>query len=214
MNLKTIPIAVLVCLAPAVLAQRFSVTAGGGAGPAPGNAQTQPNGQSAQKEVSGTFLLNAGFEMFRVKGTSIAVEIPVALHGSSSSDVYASGLYSGFYSERLTAAVTPGIRAQFTAQRRLSPWLTFGAGAASIHRTGVDFQSRQQTAAQIDSSLVAVLAPGAGADLRLNSHWFVRGEVRNYLFRTPATGFVSSFQYWNRWNHHLLIAGSVGFRFH
>ncbi|MGC4051506.1 MAG: hypothetical protein QM757_19320 [Paludibaculum sp.] len=214
MRLKTLPIALFVFLAPSAMGQRFSLAAGGGAGPAPGNAQTQPNGQSAQKETNGTLLLDAGFEVFRIGSTSISVDVPVTLYGSRSSDVYASGLYSGFYTERITAAVTPGVRARFATQRRLSPWLSFGAGAASIHRTGVDFQSGQQIAAQTDSNLVAMLAPGAGADLRLNSRWFVRGEVRNYLFRTPATGFVSSFPYWNRWNHHLLVAAGVGFRFH
>jgi hypothetical protein len=157
-------------------------------------------------------LLNAGFEFLHYRSASIAIDVPVALHGSRSSDVFARGLYAGLYTERLTAALTPGVRVRLGPGRRLSPWLSFGAGLAIIHRTGVDFLAGQQLASQNDSNLTVVLAPAGGVDMRVARRWFLRGELRNYLYRTPATGFVSSFPYWNRWNYNPVLAASVGCR--
>jgi hypothetical protein len=186
---------------------------GGGAGPASGNARSDPNGLATAPEIGGTLLLNAGFPFLRYKGATLAIEVPVAVHGSRSLDVFARGIYAGFYAERLTAVLSPGVRVRFAEKRRLSPWLSFGTGLAMIRRTGVDFQSSQRTASQSDSNLSLALVPAAGMDLHVSRRWFVRGELRNYLYKTPATGFVSSFPYWNRWNYNPVIAGSLGFRF-
>jgi hypothetical protein len=142
------------------------------------------------------------------------LEIPLAVHGSRSADVFAQGSYTGVYTERLTAVLTPSIRVRpALVGKRIAPWLSFGAGIAVIHRTGNDFQSSQAAASQVGSSRGLALAPAAGADIRLAQRWFARLEMRNYLYQTPATGFVSSFVYWNRWNYNPVVAGSVGFRF-
>lgn len=212
MNLNTCRAIIVLCLAPRAICQHLSVAIGGGAGPASGNARTDPTGRDARPEIGGTLLLNAGYEFLHSKSAAIGIDVPVALRGSRSSDVFASGLYASLYTERLTAAVTPGVRVRFGPERRLSPWLSFGAGLATVRRTGVDFQGGQQLASQSDSNLTVVLAPGAGVDMSVARRWFLRGELRNYVYRTPATGFVSSFPYWNRWSYNPVVAGSVGFR--
>ena len=213
MSLTTCRAIVFLCLAPGAVCQRMSIAIGGGAGPASGNARTDPSGRDAEPEIGGTLLLDAEFGLLHYNSVSIAVDVPAALHGSRSSDVYARGAYAGFYTERLTNAVTPGVRIRFGPGRRLSTWLSFGGGMAAIRRTGVDFQAGQPLASQSDSNLTVALAPAAGIDIRVAGRWFVRGELRNYLYRTPATGFVSSFPYWNRWNYNPVVGGSVGFRF-
>ena len=48
---------------------------------------------------------------------------------------------------------------------------------------------------QVGSSRVPALVPAAGVDIRLARGSFARIEMRNYLYKTPATGFVSSFVY-------------------
>lgn len=164
--------------------------------------------------IGGTLLLNGGLDFLHRKKITVGFEIPLGVHGSRSADVLAQGSYAGVYTERLTAVLTPGIRVRLApVGRRVSPWLSFGAGIAVIHRTGNDFQSSKPAASQVGSSRALALAPAAGADIRLAQRWFARLEFRNYLYQTPATGFVSSFVYWNRWNHNPVVAGSIGFRF-
>jgi len=163
MNLNTCRAIIILCLAPIAICQHLSVAIGGGAGPASGNARTDPTGRDARPEIGGTLLLNAGYEFVHSKSAAIGIEVPIALRGSRSSDVFASGLYASLYTERLTAAVTPGVRVRFGPERRLSPWLSFGAGLATVRRTGVDFQGGQQLASQSDSNLTVVLAPGGRA---------------------------------------------------
>ena len=186
---------------------------GGGAGRAAGDARTYPTGGDAQPDIGGTLLLNAGFDFLHFKGAVIGVEVPLAVLGSRSSDVFTRGSYAGFYTERLSVTLTPGVRVRFESERRLSPWVSFGAGLTRVRRTGVDYQASQYSAAQKDTNLKMALAPAAGIDIRLTPHWFLRGELRNYLYQTPATGFVSSFGFWNRWNYNPVVAGSMGFRF-
>lgn len=203
---------VFLFVTPWAFAQRLSVAIGGGAGPASGNARTDPTGRDARPEVGGTLLLNPGFEFLRHTSVALEMEVPVALHGSRGSDIFARGLYASLYTERLTAVLTPGVRMRFGPERRLSPWLSFGAGVARIRRTGVDYELGQQRASQRDSNLTVALAPAAGVDVRVARRWFFRGELRNYIYRTPASGFVASFPYWNRWNYSPIVAGSLGFR--
>jgi hypothetical protein len=158
--------------------------------------------------------LNGGLDFLHRKKITVGLEIPLAVHGSRSADVFAKGSYAGVYTERLTAVLTPGIRVRLApVGGRVSPWLSFGAGIAVIHRTGNDYQSSKPAASQVGSSRALALAPAAGADIRFAQPWFARLEIRNYLYQTPATGFVSSFVYWNRWNHNPVVAGSIGFRF-
>ena len=202
----------LLCLAPGAWCQRLSLSVGGGAGPAAGDARSYPDGREARPEVGATLLLNAGIGLLSFRGARLEIEVPVAVHGSRSSDVFTSGAYAGFYKERQTATITPGLKVRFASDRRLSPWASFGAGLAAIRRMGNDFQFAQPAASQSDSNLTLALAPAAGIDIRFASRWFVRGELRNYLYRTPATGFVSSFPYWNRWNYNPVVAASIGFR--
>jgi hypothetical protein len=109
--------------------------------------------------------------------------------------------------------LTPGIRVRLAPARRLSPWLSFGAGLAVIGRTGHDFAGAQRAASQNGSSRTLALAPAAGVDIQMAKRWFFRGELRNYLYQTPSTGFVSSFPFWNRWNYNPVAAGSLGLRF-
>jgi hypothetical protein len=91
----------------------------------------------------------------RYKSVSVEIDFLVAAYGSRSS---AHGLYVGLYTERLTAAVTPGVWVRFGPER-LSPWLSSGAGLATIRRTGVEFLAGQQIASQTDSNLTVVLGP-------------------------------------------------------
>jgi len=190
------------------------VTVGAGAGPPAGNARTDPRGNDVGPAIGGTLLFNGAVDFLHRKRVAIGLEIPLAVHSSRSADVFAQGGYAGVYTERLTVVLTPGIRVRLApVGRRISPWLSFGAGIAVIHRTGNDFQSSQPAASQVGSSRAPALAPAAGADIRLARRWFVRVEMRNYLYQTPATGFVSSFVYWNRWNHNPVVAGGMGFRF-
>ena len=185
---------------------------GGGTGRASGNARTDPNGGDASPQLGGTLLLTAGFDILHYQSATIGLEVPLALHGSRSSDVFARGGFASFYTERLTAVLTPGVRVRFATERRLSPWFSFGAGLAVIRRTGLDFAFSQPGASQNSSSRTMALTPAAGIDVRVARHWFFRGELRNYLYRTPSTGFVSSFPFWNRWNYNPVVGGSIGFR--
>lgn len=190
------------------------VAVGAGAGPASGNARADPRGNDVNPEVGGTLLFNAAFDFLRWGKAAFGLEIPVAVHGSRSADILAQGGYAGLYRERLAAVLTPGIRVRIApGESHISPWLSFGTGVAVIHRSGNDFLGSQPAASQTGSSRVLALAPAAGADIRLVRRWFARVEARNYLYQTPATGFVSSFVYWNRWNHDLVVAGSIGLRF-
>ena len=189
--------------------------AGGGAGPVAGNARTDPRGNDVDHAIGGTLLFSGAFDLLHRRRVEVGLVIPVAVHGSRRLDIFARGGYAGVYTERLTAVVTAGIRVRLApARRRISPWLSYGSGMAVIHRTGADFQSSQSVASQFGSSRALALTPAAGADIRLTRTVFVRLEMQNYLYQTPATGFVSSFVYWNRWNHNPVVAGSVGFRLH
>lgn len=98
---------------------------GGGAGPASGNARTDPNGGDARPAIEGTLLLNAGFEFLHFGSAAIGVEVPLAVHGSRSSDVFARGGFASFYTEQITTVLTPGVRVRFARERLLSPWLSF-----------------------------------------------------------------------------------------
>jgi len=188
-------------------------TVGGGAGPAAGNARTDPNGKDVSPDIGATLLFNGSIEFLHYKKAAVGLEVPLAIHGFRSSNVFAQGGYAGIYTERLTAVLTPGIRVRLApVGRHISPWLSFGAGIAVIHRTGNDFQIGQPAASQVGSSRVPALVPAAGVDIRLARRSFARIEMRNYLYKTPATGFVSSFVYWNRWNYNPVVVGSVGFR--
>lgn len=138
--------------------------------------------------------------------------MPASFYGSPRTEVFSQFGVSGYYSERLTVALTPGIRARFASRSRVSPWISVGGGGVLIRRTGVDSILSQVIASQRDSNLGVAVAPAAGADLRIGSRWFVRGELRNYLYRTPSTGFVASVPYWGRWNYNPVIAISGGWR--
>lgn len=203
-------VTVLFAVSIKILAADFSI--GAGAGPAAGSARVDPNGVNAQSSIGGTLLLNGGFDFFNFKSAALGVEIPLAIHGSQSSDVAAIGSNASFYTERLSAVLTPGIRVGFANKSRLSPWISFGAGVASVRRTGVDFIFGQRAASQTDSNFTVALAPAAGVNYRLGRHWFIRGEARDYIFRTPAKGLVGSFPFWNRWNNNPVFALSIGFR--
>jgi hypothetical protein len=193
-----------------VYAADFAI--GGGAGPSAGNARTDPSGADARPAIGGTLLLNAGFEFLHFGSAAVEAEVPLGVHGSRSSDIFARGGFASLYTERITTVLTPGLRIRFGQERRLSPWASFGAGVAAIHRTGHDFGLGFAGASQIGSSRVLALAPTAGIDIRIARRWFLRGELRNYFYQTPATGFVSSFPFWNRWNYNPVVAVSVGFR--
>jgi hypothetical protein len=189
------------------VAQSGYVTVGGGVGPASGNFEPT---------VHGTILLNGGVDFWRFHGIGLGVEIPVGLFGSESSDAFPghSG-NAGMYREWVTAVVTPGLRVRLLPEGRVSPWLSLGVGVAQVHRVGTIFQSifGQTFAMQTDSNLTVPLAPAVGVDFGLTHRWFLRGEMRNYLFKTPQAGFVSSEQYWNRWNYNPVFGASVGFKF-
>jgi hypothetical protein len=199
-------------LAISALAQAADFTLGGGTGRASGDARSDPNGKDVHPQIGGTLLLSAGFDFFHYRTAAIGIEVPVAVHGSRSSDVFATGGYAGFYTERLTAVLTPGVRVRFAPERRISPWVSFGAGVAVVHRTGNDFSFSRPAASQTGSSRTLALAPAVGVDVRVAERWFVCAEFRNYLYRTPSTGFVSSFPFWNRWNYNPVFAVGVGFR--
>jgi hypothetical protein len=203
-------IVLLGLLCSGVRAADFAI--GGGAGPASGNGRTDPNGGDARPAIGGTLLLNAGFEFLHFRSAAIGVETPLGVLGSRSSDIFARGSFASLYTERTTAVLTPGFRVRFGREQRLSPWMSFGAGVAVIHRTGRDFGLGFPGASQIGSSRTLALTPAAGIDIRIARRWFLRGELRNYLYRTPATGFVSSFPFWNRWNYNPVVAASLGIR--
>lgn len=195
-------------------AAEVELTVAGGAGPAAGNARTDPTGRDARPAIGGTLVIDGGIDLVHVGRVALGVEIPLAVGGARSSDVFAQGSYAGIYTERVTAALTPGIRARLApAEKRVSPWVSFGAGVAVVHRTGNDFLDGRPAAAQVGSSRMLALVPAAGADVRVAPRWFARVEVRNYLYQTPATGFVTSFVFWNRWNHNAVVAGGIGYRF-
>jgi hypothetical protein len=203
----------LICLTAAarLAAAGADLTAGAGAGPAADSARTDPRGNDARPGIGATLVFTGGFDLLHGKNAAAGVVIPVAIGGSRSSDVFARGGYAGVYTERVKAVLTAGIRVRFAPERRISPWLSFGPGIAVIRRTGSDFQGGQPIASQVGSSRALAITPAAGADIRLNRRWFVRLEMDNYLYRTPATGFVSSFVRWNRWNYNPVVAASIGF---
>jgi hypothetical protein len=58
-----------------------------------------------------------------------------------------------------------------------------------MRRTGVDYQFGQQVASQRDANFTVALVPATGVDVRVTPRWFLRGELRNFLYRTPASGF-------------------------
>jgi hypothetical protein len=196
----------------ALCAPGADFTIGGGAGPASGNSRADPSGKDVSPSFGGTLLVSGGLDFLHLGKAAVGVEVPFSYYGSRRSDTYASGGYASVYTERITAALTPGIRVRAASAARWSPWVSFGAGIASIHRTGQDYQLSQPAAAQEGSSRVLALAPAAGVDVRLARRWFLRAELRNYLYQTPATGFVSSFTYWNRWNWNPVAAVSIGLR--
>jgi hypothetical protein len=169
---------------------------------------------SVSPVVGGTFLFTGALDFVHRRKIAVGVQIPLALHGSRSADVFAQGNAASVYTERLTAVLTPGIRIRFApVESRISPWLSFGTGIAVIHRTGNDFLFAQPFASQIGSSRALALAPAGGADIRVAQRWFARMEIRSYLYQTPGTGFVSSFFYWHRWNHNPVFAAGIGYRF-
>ena len=71
---------------------------------------------------------------------------------------------------------------------------------ARIDRTGIIFDAGRPSATQSDIKFVPALAPAAGADIRLRGRWFLRGEFRDFLCRTPGVGFVASEFDWNQWH--------------
>lgn len=214
---RKIPATRFLCFVTAAVCcvRAADLSIGGGAGPAAGNGRTDPTGQNAHPQIGGTLLLNAGFDFLRFRNSLIGLELPVAVYGSQSSDLHAypSSDAVTLYRERLSVAFTPGVRLRLAGDRRFCPWISLGAGLGRIDRTGTIFSSSQSAASQTDSNLVLALAPAVGTDIRLVKRWLVRGELRNYLYRTPANGFVASEAYWNRWNYNPVAAASVVYRF-
>jgi hypothetical protein len=71
---------------------------------------------------------------------------------------------------------------------------------ARIDRTGIIFTSGQPNATQSDLKFVPALAPAAGVDIRIKGHSSLRGEFRDFLYRTPGVGFVAAEFDWNQWH--------------
>ena len=124
-----------------------------------------------------------------------------------------AGSYASFYSERVSAALTPGVRVRLARGAGFRRGLSFGAGVALLQRTGTDYQvgPAERIAERLEST--AALAPAGGADIRLSRWWFFREELRNYLYRTPVSGFVASFPYWGTWHYNPVAVLSLGIRF-
>ena len=126
----------------------------------------------------------------------------LSIYGSQRASIHAipSGSFVTSYSERPTVTLTPGLRVRWAGTRRISPWAAFGGGMARIDRTGTIFDAGRHSATQSDIKFVPALAPAAGADIRLRGRWFLRGEFRAFLYRTPGVGFVASEFDWNQWH--------------
>ena len=205
--------AVWACALLGPAARASDVAIGAGAGPHSGNASFNPTGARVDGTAGATLLLNGGFDFLKRGNFAFGVEIPLALHGATRASVSFRGQSTSIYTEQLSMALTPAVRARFAPQRSLSPWISFGAGLARIHRTGQDFYFANALAAQVGTSRGLALMPAAGVDVRLARRWFVRAEFRDYIYRTPANGFVSSFAFWNRWNFNPMAGASLGLRF-
>jgi hypothetical protein len=128
------------------------------------------------------------------------------------SDVLVGGRWAEYYSEKLRAVFTPGVRLRFLPDGRFSPWIAFGAGVASLWRSGESFVFGPPIAKQVDINLAFVTAAGAGIDVGLGKRWLVRGEFRNYLYRTPGSGFVGVWTFIHRWNSNPVVLAGVGLR--
>jgi hypothetical protein len=93
---------------------------GAGAGPAAGNARTDPAGNDLRPAIGWTLLFNGGVDFLHRGSVAAGLEIPVAVHGSRSTDIFAQGSYAGAYSERLTSVVTPGLRVRLSPEDGVS----------------------------------------------------------------------------------------------
>ena len=176
---------------------------GAGAGPSSGSVgSTNFGGLLVGGQAGATVLLNAGFDFWSWKSAQVGVEIPLSIYGSQRASIHAipSGSFVTSYSERPTVTLTPGLRVRWAGPRRISPWVAFGGGMARIDRTGIIFDAGRPSATQSDIKFVPALAPAAGADIRLRGRWFLRGEFRAFLYRTPGVGFVASEFDWNQWH--------------
>jgi opacity protein-like surface antigen len=87
--------------------------------------------------------------------------------------------------------------------KRWSPFVLAGAGALIFD---------PQNVARANTQTRAAFVYGAGADINLGSHLFVRGEYRGFVYNSP-TYDLAGLNGWDRITHQAVPSIGFGWRF-
>src|SRR4051812_24676470 len=97
-----------------------------------GFAAGPASGSAIRTEVDAEALVNFGYDFWRPGRGALGLEVPASFGGSPRSEMFSRFQLSSYYSERLSAALTPGLRVRFATSSRFSPWLSAGAGGVRL----------------------------------------------------------------------------------
>ncbi|HSA91947.1 MAG TPA: hypothetical protein VLE48_02970 [Terriglobales bacterium] len=104
--------------------------------------------------------------------------------------------------------VTPGLRAKFRPEARVSPWLSVGGGYARIEPRGTLVDGTTPNPTVVNSNAGA-LQMGGGADVKAFWRLSFRGEVRDFYTAKPRLN-VDTF---GGRQHNVVVSGGIVFGF-
>lgn len=200
-------------LAAAIPAVAAEISVSWGTGPKGQTTVNTPAGTVFAADSSTTTLVDGSFKIFGIGPVSINWDIPVAFGGAGYANVVAQSGSAVAYVEKFKWAVTPGLKGRFTIGP-ISPWISFGAGAARLDRSGAFYSLGSNPLSQVANGWSLALSPAGGIDLRLLPIVFFRGEVRAYNLRPAESLFSNSNLLQNLdWRSNTLFLVGIGARF-
>lgn len=142
-----------------------------------GKSTVTNGGRTVEANSSTSVMLTPAGTIANFGVASLGWEVPIAFGGPAKA-LIGNGRVA---TEKLDFLLVPGARLRLLPGRRLSPWASVGLGVGRFDRASVSSVGNAVRAATDSSFTVAV---GAGADLKLAGPLFLRGEIRNFNYKS------------------------------
>ncbi len=209
MSLFRTVLTILVLAFPSIAAE-IAIT--GGIGPSHRSTVDTPSGPVTANDSTGTVVIDGAAKIFGIGPASINWDIPVAFGGRGRAQAFGNGVGGTAYAERMQWAVTPGLKVR-VGLGLLSPWVSFGIGAARVEQAGVDWTALTTGKIGTGNNFAFAISPAGGIDIHPLPILFLRGEVRSYNFQSPDFGLLGTNPLKGDWRNNLLFLGGIGLRF-